>query len=241
MKIVSWNCRIGFTKEKAKYIAKNNADIYVIQECTKKDVEELKNFTIYSKWYGDNIDSSYGIAIFSNTYQIELVEDFNKEYRYVIPFRIIKQDIIFILFAIWTKDKNIYNTKVEYTEHTWNAINNKNYEKYLLGPVIIIGDFNSNNKWDIKYKKNGKPSHNSIINKLKEYNIKSAYHYFYNEEDGNESFPTLLWKMNSNNKFHIDYCFISENFRIINVEVENIIKWENTKYSDHCALIIELK
>jgi endonuclease/exonuclease/phosphatase family metal-dependent hydrolase len=106
---------------------------------------------------------------------------------------------------------------------------------------MLIGDFNSNNYWDNEYVKNKVHSHNDIINKLKEYNIVSAYHTYYNCENGNEKEPTLLWKMDINKKYHIDYCFISNNFKLNNVTVSNITEWEKTKHSDHCPLIIELE
>jgi exonuclease III len=81
MKIVSWNCKAispydkeGFTEKKAGYIEKYNADIYVIQECTAYDIEKLKNFKKHNVWYGDNIDSKDGIGIFSDMYNIKLLE-----------------------------------------------------------------------------------------------------------------------------------------------------------------------
>jgi exonuclease III len=84
MKIVSWNCRSGFNLNKAKYIEKYSADLYVIQECTREDVEKLQSYKKYSKWYGDNIDGKYGIAIFSDTYNIEFYHDINPDFRYLV-------------------------------------------------------------------------------------------------------------------------------------------------------------
>ena len=31
MKIISWNCKFGFTEEKALFIKEYNADLYIIQ------------------------------------------------------------------------------------------------------------------------------------------------------------------------------------------------------------------
>jgi endonuclease/exonuclease/phosphatase family metal-dependent hydrolase len=239
-KIVSWNCRFGFDKNKVEYIKKYLADIYIIQECTKDDIEFLKDVHKYCMWYGDNIDSKYGIGIFSNDFKMELLQDFNPDFRFVIPFKIYDENNEFYIFVVWTKDKDKNNKKIEYTEQTWNAINYKNYEEILSGNVILIGDFNSNNYWNKQYKQKKIPSHKDIINKLKEYKIESAYHKYYNLEDGNEKDATLFWQMDKNKRFHIDYCFISNNFKINNVQIENSEEWEKNKYSDHSPLIVYL-
>ena len=41
-KIISWNCKVGFNTKKVEYIEKYLADIYIIQECTKDDIEKIK-------------------------------------------------------------------------------------------------------------------------------------------------------------------------------------------------------
>ena len=238
MKIVSWNCRCGFNEKKALYIDKYAADIYVIQECTNEDVDKLKDFKKHSIWYGDNIDSKYGIGIFSNTYQIELLPEPNLNFRYVIPFRVCDENSSFVLFAVWTKDKDKNNKKMEYTKPTWETINYPGYDEVFSWPVMLIGDFNSNNFWDEKYKREKVPSHNDIINKLKEYHIESAYHKFNNCEDGQEKDPTLLWR---DMTFHIDYCFVSKHFVIENVEIGSMEELKETKLSDHRPLIADLR
>ena len=241
MKIISWNCKFGFTELKASYIEKYNADLYVIQECTYDDIENIKLSKKNCIWYSDNIDSKYGIGIFSDNYKIKLLNEHNNEFRFIIPFEISNKNTSFILFAVWTKDKNKDCKKVEYTEQTWNAINYKEYEKFLKKSIILIGDFNSNNFLDKEYIRKKVPSHNDIINKLKDYGIESAYHIYNNVIDGNENEPTLLWKMDKENKFHIDYCFISKDINLLKINIGTLSEWENTKLSDHCPLIIELE
>ena len=241
MKIVSWNCRCGFNKKKSELIDKYAADIYVIQECTKEDVENLKDFKIHSIWYGDNIDSKYGVAIFSDAYNIELLPEMNPDFRYVIPFRIFDENNSFVLFAVWTKDKDKNNNKIEYTAPVWEAINYDKYKEIYSKNVILIGDFNSNNLWENQYKLKKVPSQQDIINKLQEYFIKSAYHKYFNCRNGQEKHPTLLWQMNKESAFHIDYCFVSKYFIIKSVQIGSVNEWEKSKLSDHCPLIVDLQ
>ena len=240
MKIVSWNCRFGFSEEKAKYIKNYEADLYVIQECLEKDLDSVKNYFINKSFYCDNVESKYGVGIFSDIYSFQILPEHNLNFRYIVPYKIYNDDTDFILFSIWTKDKDEKNNKIEYTEQTWKAINYEDYKKYLSKSIILIGDYNSNNFWDKKYIQQNKPSHNDIITKLENYGIESAYHKFYNCIDGNEIDPTLLWKMDKNNKFHIDYCFISMDYRINNIKIGSIEDWEKNKLSDHCPLIVDI-
>jgi endonuclease/exonuclease/phosphatase family metal-dependent hydrolase len=79
-----------------------------------------------------------------------------------------------------------------------------------------------------------------FINKLREYKIESAYHKYYNLEDGNENDATLFWQMDKNKRFHIDYCSLSNDFEINNVQIESSEEWGKNKYSDHSPLIVDL-
>jgi exonuclease III len=241
MKIVSWNCKFGFPAKKAEYIKKYNADLYIIQECTENDFEGLFKISKNVRFYCDNIDSKYGVGLFSDVFNFEILSEHNINYRYIVPYKVFNNEWEFILFSIWTKDKDENNIKIEYTEQTWKAINFDGYKKYFFGSVILIGDFNSNNYWNNKYISNNVHSHNDIIQKLKEYNIESAYHKYNNCINGNEKDATLLWKMDINNKFHIDYCFLSKDFTIKNVTIGSLNDWEENKLSDHCPLIIEIE
>ena len=240
MKIVSWNCKFGFSEEKAIFIKNYNADLYNIQECLETDLKCLNNIFTYKTFFCDSVESNYGIGLFSDKYNFQILQEHNKKFRYIVPYIIFDEESEFILFSIWTKDKNEYGKKIEYTEQTWKAINYNNYAKYLSGSIILAGDFNSNNYWNEKYIKNKKPSHNDIIEKLKQYGIESAYHKHNKCIDGNENDPTLLWQMDKNKQFHIDYFFVSKNYSIKNVSVGTLDEWEKDKLSDHCPIIIEI-
>ena len=241
MKIVSWNCRAGFNVEKAKFIKRYNADLYVIQECAQTNLDELKAVFKNKAFYCDYVDSKYGVGLFSDKFDFEILPEHNKNFRYIVPYKVFSDEREFVLFSIWTKDKDENNKKIAYTEPLWNAINYDGYLKYLTNSIILTGDFNSNNFFDKKYVAEKKPSHSDIIKKLREYGIESAYHKFNNCIDGNEYEPTLLWQMNKNNKFHIDYCFISNDYTIKGIRIGSIVEWEENRLSDHCPLIIDVE
>jgi exonuclease III len=241
MKIVSWNCHFGFSAEKNEFIKKYKADLYIIQECAEDDFNGLFKISKNYDFFCDNIDSKYGVGIFSDKLNIEILPEHNKDFRYIVPYRIFNSENEFVLFSVWTKDKDKNNNKIEYTEQTWKAINYDGYKKYLSKSAILIGDFNSNNYWNRQYLANKSHTHNEIIANLKNYGIVSAYHEYYNVENGNENDPTLLWKMDIQNKFHIDYAFVSNKFTIKSITVGSLSEWKENKLSDHCPLIMELE
>jgi endonuclease/exonuclease/phosphatase family metal-dependent hydrolase len=241
MKILTWNCKFGFNEQKYEFIKNYNADLYIIQECMENDFDGINNFLKYKNIFCDNLDSKYGVGLFSNEFDIEILPEHNHNFRYVVPYKIFNKNYNFVLFLIWTKDKDENNKKIEYTEQIWKAINYNNYKKYFSNNVIIAGDFNSNNYWEKEYISKKVHSHNDIIKKLKGYNIESAYHKYFNCENGNEKDPTLLWKMDINNKFHIDYCFISNNYKTKNVTVGSLEEWGKNKLSDHCPIMVEIE
>src|SRR5574344_2526558 len=131
-----------------------NPDILILLECTKSSFDIVKNNGWkYKNWYNDDLNdelSELGVAIFSKEYQIEFTENFNRNYRYVIPYKI-KYDLSeFILFATWTKAKSKYS----YEENIIAALDDNTYKKYFDGDSLIIGDFNTatteGNKEDYK-------------------------------------------------------------------------------------------
>ena len=234
MKILTWNCKLGFSKKKAEYIKSKIADLYVIQECQQQDLIELDFIFKNKSFYCDIIESNFGVGLFSDTLNFEILPEYNPCFRYIIPYRVFNDKTQFILFAVWTKDKDISNAKIEYTQQTWKAICFSKYQKYLQDSVILIGDFNSTNK------QKQQPHNSQIFAKLKEYGIESAYHKIHACSDYDEEAPTLLWQMKKEQKFHCDYCFVSSDYKINSVNIGSVDEWEKMKFSDHLPVIVDL-
>ena len=53
MRMGAWNCHHGFTEDKVAAIKKINADILVIPECRKIDLEK-SDYKEHCDWYGDH-------------------------------------------------------------------------------------------------------------------------------------------------------------------------------------------
>ena len=65
----------------------------------------------------------------------------------------------------------------------------------------------------------------------------SAYHYFYNENQGEEKQKTFYLYRHLDKGYHIDHCFIHKE-RIKNYKVLDYKKW--LIYSDHIPIMLEI-
>lgn len=233
MKLITWNCQGAF-RNKAEIILSYRPDILVVQECEHPGKLFFSSTTQRPNdfyWYGNNIHKGIGIFFYSD-YKFELLENFNPEFRYILPFRVTGhgQDITF--FAIWAMD-NKENHEARYIGQIWLAIN---YYADLLGnSTILIGDFNSNKIWDYKDRVG---NHTAVVDWLAHKNIFSVYHKHLNQEQGKEKQPTFFLHRNKNKPYHIDYCFASTDIidRVQNVEIGTYENW--IKLSDHLPLIV---
>lgn len=232
MKIISWNCQGAFRK-KADVILNYRPDLLIIEECEHPD----KIFSTLNRpndfyWYSDFAHKGVGIFSFSDC-RFELLNIFNPEFKYVLPFKVWGFGQTFTLFAIWAMN-NKENYEARYIGQIWLAIN---YYADLLGnSTILIGDFNSNKIWDYKDRVG---NHSDVVRKLADNNIHSIYHKHFNFEQGKEGHPTFFQNRNRNRPYHIDYCFVSSDLseKVKNIEIGPYEDW--SKYSDHSPLIID--
>ena len=216
-------------RKKQDLLSEFNPDIVVVPEC-----EKLGEQTSERLWFGD--DEKKGIGIFSyNNIEIELNREYNSLFRYIIPVKV-KASINFNLLAVWAMN-DLVDVKKRYIGQIWLALNS--YRKLLDGPLLIIGDFNWNTRWDAK------PSYplygnlTDVIRILENKEIQSTYHTFFREKFGEETKPTLFMYHKLNKAYHVDYCFASKSLELENVIIGDHTDW--TGYSDHMPLMITFK
>lgn len=223
MKIISWNCNCKF-REKYKEIKKYDADIYVIQECENPQTildEEYKKFANNYIWIGDN--ENKGLGIFAKEYiNIEKNDWENYCLRY---FCSVKVNNSFDLIAIWACSPYI---------EEYYIYQNINIPNYNLN-TVIIGDFNSNKKWD---KEHGKRNHSAVVKELNELGLESAYHYISKEAQGKESKNTFYLYRHKDKGYHIDYCFCNPS-KIVNYKILDDKNF--AQYSDHRPILLDIK
>jgi exonuclease III len=232
MKITSWNCHYGFTEKENVMIGEISPDVLIIQECHYHDCIALRKCYKNIAWYGDGKDSVLGIGVFSNKYTIELSSKhfYDSDFRYIVPYILKGNSENYTLFSVWTKKSMTDDTKhcLSYIENIHAAID---YYKEILGKSsIIIGDFNSNQKWDNDYKKEN--NHSALVEKLKKFKMndcaenyekKDTYYYIYK----GKAYSVID-----------DYCFVSEDIIVKDFEIGDPEKY--LEYSDHCPITITI-
>lgn len=130
MKILSWNVHNDVTDAKKKHLEElklqEKFDLLILQECTPKGFDLLKNDWKHSILYADTLYEhkiNYGIALFSNDYELRFTENFNRNFRYILPFEVWKNnEFLFYLFAVWTK-----TIPVSYSKNVLKALQFEGY------------------------------------------------------------------------------------------------------------------
>jgi exodeoxyribonuclease III len=228
MKIISWNCKMAYRK-KAKFILKCQPDLAVIPEC-----EYMGDETAKKLWFGDNRNKGIGIFSYSD-FDLELHEAYNSSFKYVIPIKV-RGPLEFNLFAIWAMN-DYEDIRKRYIGRVYSAIT---YYKDLLDePTVIAGDFNWNVIWDDKPDYPLYGTLTDVIKILKDKNIRSVYHKFYNEDFGKETKPTLFMYHKQDKPYHVDYCFTSSDLKISDVEIGDFDDW--IRKSDHMPIIASFR
>jgi len=228
MRIVSWNCHYGFSLKKLTAIMGYSPDILVIQECQKIDFDFSKSNWDFKNWYNDdqkNNKSEIGVSIFSKGYKIEFTELFNRNFRYVIPYKILKDEKnILTLFAVW-----INPIDGNYHKHLYDAVNYYREQKMLDDHSLIIGDFNTYAKSDDGRLETLEKELSPLINCAKDKRYSKTYY------DAQYGYGTD------------DFCFaskaIANNIKVTIPED----KWDDKQdkkhrwngLSDHCPIIVD--
>lgn len=215
-------------RNKSEQLLQYRADIAVIPECEKLGDNNLKRI-----WLGNN--ENKGLCVFSySDYELKLCDDFNQDIKYVAPVKV-KGRNSFNLLAVWAKNdrKNVQN---RYIGQVWAAINY--YRELLTESTIIIGDFNWNWRFDQNSSYHLAGNFEDVLRFLTGMNMTSAYHEFTHEDFGQETQPTFFFHHREDRPFHVDYCFVPKDFKIVNVEVGRYSDW--IRKSDHVPLIVTL-
>lgn len=235
LKIITWNCN-GALRNKFKHLLDFDADICVIQECEnplETKHTEYKNWAENHIWIGDT--KNKGIGIFAKK-GIELdKKNWTDVYRdlrvkHFLPCRVNND---FDLLAVWTHSNK--SPTFGYIGQLWKYLQ---IHKPKLRKSLILGDFNSNVCWD---KLDRWWNHSDVVKELEEIGIKSLYHHYWNEKQGEESQPTFFLHRKIEKPYHIDYIFGSLDFQngIKKMGVGALEKW--IVVSDHLPIVCEFK
>jgi len=139
----------------------------------------------------------------------------------------------FVLFAVWTLGLKPF----PYVCAASTAIDLYD-DLFQQRVVVMLGDFNSNAKWDKEHP--ASLNHSAMVSRLKRHGLISGYHTFKSEEHGEESLHTFHLHRNEQKKYHIDFCFVPESWapRIRHVDIGSFAAWKTC--SDHQPLLVDI-
>lgn len=236
MKIVSWNCNLSFAA-KHQLLSDFNADMMVIPESESQDYLLELGAGIPSTghlWVGRRRHK--GLSVFSfNGFQVKIADFYNPEFEFIVPVEVAAPSGNFLLFAVWTQMRN----NDSYNSYVVEAVKAfQHYQPYVCDNSIIIGDFNSSNKW----LKNFKRSHNHavLLDTMAACGFTSVYHALCGEGQGEESTPTIYMLKKETAPYHIDYAFIHASRLPAIKSFEIGLRSDWIRYSDHMPLYLEL-
>ena len=243
MKIVSWNCHYGLTKEKCQALLTSegkqffNAEIYAFQEVKENDFIFISDYGFsdeykYCHWYGDHKEfgncheakeweGDLGIVLISKM-KFQRFDQGIMRFRYVIPYVFYDEqnEKKFILIHVWTKGQ-----PDGYFEPVYKAMEYyKN--KFPKLPIIMIGDFNFGVTFDDKF------IHEFALNINKEIcDLQIA------KLVGNEK-RTFYYPRCAKTKYFND-CLFTKGCEA-QFEVGDSKAWI-PKISDHCPIVAEIE
>lgn len=231
MKIISWNCN-GKFREKFKDIIKEDADIYVIQECEDPALaksDEYKEFAgDHYFWTGEGKDKGLGIFA-KDDVALEIIPDVNDEE--FSNFIALKVNDSFNLLGVWAMPPYVEMI------HDFFDDNTSLFDENL----IMCGDFNSNSIWDKEHRtkdNEGNAKDQTNMNrKLESCNLISVYHKLNNEKQGKESGKTFYMYRHLDKPYHIDYVYAGEGV-VNDLEILDAEEW--IKLSDHIPIVFEM-
>ena len=229
LKVVTWNCQGGL-RRKLREVASLDADILVLQECSRSDGVQLKTVGLkLACWTGSNPHK--GLAIAAKA-ELKLVARPIRGIEWAIRGTTEGQAKLGIV-AIWACAPERGERYIRQV----HKLLDRGVLKTLPLRSVFLGDFNSNKIWDGKHRER---SHTRAVEKFDIAGFRSAYHDLLEEEQGKESTPTFFLQRLRRKPYHIDYAFLSSKMRM-DLKKINIGKpaiW--LKKSDHMPFSIEI-
>ncbi len=226
MRLVTWNCYRGECRKRAALLDDLNPDLVVLQECGRPDPIPDRQCV----WFGNRPLQGVGVVA-RGDWTLESAPLNEKVLDSVYPVRV-RGPIDFNLLVVWAQQQPTY---VRAILHGLN-----HYRSFLTdGPAMAVGDFNSHPRWDFKDRE---ASHTALEGVLsREFGLVSAYHAAAQRDGNFGETPTLYWRWQEEQPFHIDYSFIPRDWasRLGTVSVGDYAKWK--ELSDHRPLFVEVR
>ena len=231
MRLATWNCSNGRVLEKYKLFMGLKPDVGVLQEVNDA-IEKLKEPNCVwcppKRVAGKEIGKK-GLAIVTAPgYRAEPQTAVDSAQWSVVPVKVFGPEYELRLLAVWAR------VETAYIEGVHHAI--EQYAGFLAGgPSVVMGDFNANPIWDDQHSPNFTQTKDLLASQFR---LRSAYHTHTGDAFGKERKPSYFFWWKKERPFHIDYCFVPESWKIMDVVIDHDEKWA---ISDHRPLVVDAR
>ncbi|RYG38847.1 MAG: endonuclease/exonuclease/phosphatase family protein [Burkholderiales bacterium] len=234
LRIVSWNCCGGF-KNKAPRLAQLNPDIAVIPEVLREHATALGE-TYHTVWDGNEGQKGLLLAA-REPWRIELAG--RSAARHMVRAELSLGDRRLTVVGVWAMpgDAGYNDTLVRGLDDLLPSITGED--------IIVAGDFNASPVFD-KADRLGDVQNgfDQIHRRLRARGLESAWHAFRSDGIGTESVSTYHHRRKRDERFHIDYIFLSQGLSS-GVTAADIGKYEDWCVpdggSDHTPLTVDVR
>lgn len=216
-------------RRKLPEVASLGADVLVLQECSRSDVEQLQSIGLeLACWIGSNPHK--GLAPAARP-EVKLAAKPLPGIQWAIR-GITETDSRLGIVAIWA----CAPTRGERYIRQVHKLLDRGVLKTLPPRSVFLGDFNSNTIWDSKHRER---SHSHAVEKFDQAGYRSAYHDLRDEPHGKESTGTFFFHRHMTKVYHIDYAFLSQRMRrdLKKVTIGEPGAW--LRLSDHMPISLE--
>ena len=220
MRVTSWNCSRGAdVSRRLSLLAPLRSDLITLQECRRPAIDSASVI-----WRGT--DPRQGVAVVST--EVALPMEFVETpslHPTVVPV-LVQAPQPFVFVGVWTYPP--------YNAVAWAAMTACVVAADGL-PVVAAGDFNSSPGVQGQQR----DSQRFLQRMRDELGLVSAYHHLSGEFPGAETRASYYHQWNESAPFHLDYCFVPEEWvdRLTEVEVGSFAAWPQ---SDHRPLTVDI-
>lgn len=232
MRFITWNCRVGGFRTKSRFIAPLRPDILAVQEVEPLDKVEAFAGDIQPTFRDRRADPAFprrATGVFSYTgIQIRAVDQTDPMYSFR-RYEVQSGALSFNVVAVWPWQTK--STRTAYRQaHEGIAAHSASIRQR---PTVVLGDFNANagfkgTAWA------------DLLELMAVHKLASVPHRHRDITPGRERHPTHFHTGREDRPFHLDYCFVPEEWveRIESVEIGSYADWHNV--SDHAPLCVDI-
>lgn len=221
MRIITWNCCRRTYANAGQALASLCGDFVFLQEVGRPASPDRATV-----WAGTNPRQGVLVAAVGGRLALQSAKTSITKLRPVA----VSGSSPFMALNVWAQRSPSY---VGHVNRTLSR-----FRRVLAGRLCVIaGDFNSEGPQRV----DDKPHHTRLVGRLRdEFGVVSAYHHRYGVPHGREPHPTYYHQRHRDNPWHIDFCFIPQQWasKIVHVEVLDGEPWSTL--SDHRPLLVDV-